>query len=547
MNVPALPRNSDLRQERDRYVAFAFAAGEAFLELDARLHIDFVVGAPQSLLGKAGPALTGTSFLDRVAPADRALARNLVEAARRQGRAGPVPIGLLGRDGSATPVCVGATCLPADPERVYLALRRQPGGAAAFGKDLARDQATGLLAADSFAAVGGELLAEAPAAGDAYGLTLVGLEGLEAAGARLPADARAALLDDIAAQLRANSLDGAAAARLQPDRYGLYHRADLDIAGLKAAVEERLRAAQLPKDQVHVDATSINLAAEGLEADDQAKVLVYVVNKFAEGRGSFTFADLGGAWQDMVEDTRQRIDHLRDALYGKTFDVVFQPVVTLSGRRLHHYEALIRLTDYGAGAGELIRFAEESGLITELDFAMCRRVVERIVAARRGGQQVKIAVNLSGRSLENELFIGELAKLLSDAAPIHQELLFEVTESWGIRNLAGANQVLTMLRKRGHEICLDDFGAGASGFQYLKLLDVNFVKIDGSFVRDAHRTAQGRSFLAAVTSLCRELGIRTIAEMVEDEDAAAFLLENGVDFGQGYLFGRPSSGLRAVG
>ena len=546
MALPVAQQGPDLRYERDRYVAFAFAAGEAFLELDARLRIDFVVGALQSLLGQAGSALIGTSFLDRVASADRALARNLVEAARRQGRAGPVPIGLLGRDGRVTPVCVGATCLPADRERVYLALRRQPGGAAAFGKDLARDQATGLLAADAFAAVGSELLAAAPAAADAYGLTLVGLDGLEAASAKLPENARAELIDDIAAQLRASSLDGAAAARLRPDRYGFYHRADLDVAGLKAAVEERLHAAQLTKEQVQVSSTSVNLAAEGLNEGDQAKVLLYVVKKFAEGRGDFTFADLSGAWQDMVEDTRQRIDQLRDALYGKTFDVVFQPVVTLSGRRLHHYEALIRLTEYGSGAGELVKFAEESGLITELDFAMCRRVVERIVAARHSGHQVKIAVNLSGRSLENEMFIGELAKLLDGAAPIHQELLFEVTESWGIRNLAGANQVLNMLRKRGHEVCLDDFGAGASGFQYLKLLDVNFVKIDGSFVRDAHRTAQGRSFLAAVTSLCRELGIRTIAEMVEDEDAAAFLLENGVDFGQGYLFGKPSSGLRAI-
>jgi EAL domain-containing protein (putative c-di-GMP-specific phosphodiesterase class I) len=110
--------------------------------------------------------------------------------------------------------------------------------------------------------------------------------------------------------------------------------------------------------------------------------------------------------------------------------------------------------------------------------------------------------------------------------------------------LDAVSNVVRGLRKAGHKVCLDDFGAGASAFQYLRALEVDVVKIDGIYVRDALKTGKGQSFLKAMAGLCNDLGIATVAEMVENTNALAFLRACGVAYGQGYLFGRPSENIR---
>ena len=121
-----------------------------------------------------------------------------------------------------------------------------------------------------------------------------------------------------------------------------------------------------------------------------------------------------------------------------------------------------------------------------------------------------------------------------------QLLLFEITQSAQIADLAAANAFIQDLRFRGYRVSLDDFGTGGAAFEQLRALDVDFVKIDGSFVQTALRDAKGRAFITAMASLCRELDIATIAEQVEDLQCVAFLRGCGIEYGQGYLFDHPS-------
>jgi EAL domain-containing protein (putative c-di-GMP-specific phosphodiesterase class I) len=118
--------------------------------------------------------------------------------------------------------------------------------------------------------------------------------------------------------------------------------------------------------------------------------------------------------------------------------------------------------------------------------------------------------------------------------------MFEITESARIADLRSVRNVVHGLRQAGHKVCLDDFGAGASAFHYLRALDVDVVKIDGVYVRDALKSNKGAAFLKAMAALCNDLGTEVVAEMVEDNASVAFLRQCGVDYGQGYLFGRPS-------
>jgi EAL domain-containing protein (putative c-di-GMP-specific phosphodiesterase class I) len=136
--------------------------------------------------------------------------------------------------------------------------------------------------------------------------------------------------------------------------------------------------------------------------------------------------------------------------------------------------------------------------------------------------------------------VKDLMALLDEFSDAREHILFEVTESAKLHDLEEANRIIQTLRQAGHIVCLDDFGAGAAAFQYLSALDVDVVKIDGAYVIDAIKNRRHRALLKAMASMCRELDIKTVAEMIEDEEAAELVRECGIDYGQGYLFGRPS-------
>ena len=149
-----------------------------------------------------------------------------------------------------------------------------------------------------------------------------------------------------------------------------------------------------------------------------------------------------------------------------------------------------------------------------------------------------MAINVSGHSIGNADFIGEMHALLSGATNIAGKVMFEITESAEIKDLEGVNRTIQGFREKGFKMALDDFGAGAASFDYLNMLDVDTVKFDGPVVKRAYSTDKGRAFLASMATLCDSMGIETIAEMVEDEPLARFLAGCGVHLGQGYFFGK---------
>ena len=131
---------------------------------------------------------------------------------------------------------------------------------------------------------------------------------------------------------------------------------------------------------------------------------------------------------------------------------------------------------------------------------------------------------------------------MTAASPtIRSRLLVEVTETAAIGDLDAATRRLTALRNKGIHICLDDFGVGAASLDYLHRLPADTVKIDGRFVRDITTDERSRSLVSHVVKLCRELKITTVVEMIETEEQAAISRGLGVNYGQGWLFGRPTA------
>jgi EAL domain-containing protein (putative c-di-GMP-specific phosphodiesterase class I) len=224
------------------------------------------------------------------------------------------------------------------------------------------------------------------------------------------------------------------------------------------------------------------------------------------------------------------------------FDAVLQPVVDACTGRIHHYEALARFPGAGVAlsAHEHISLAERTGLITVFDLAMVRKMIAWLESRGRRHGDLRVAVNVSGRSLGSPPCLADLEALLGENPWLRGRLMFEITESAHIGNLVAANSFLQRLRRRGFMVCLDDFGAGAADFEYLGCLEVDIVKLDGAWLGGA-RAPRGEAYFRALTGLCRELGIATVAEMVEDEAGLALARNCGATYVQGFLFGMPSA------
>lgn len=250
-----------------------------------------------------------------------------------------------------------------------------------------------------------------------------------------------------------------------------------------------------------------------------------------------------------LAEAAQRISLVKQTLETGQFDVAYQAIVSLASRKAHHFEALIRLHNSPVQMNpfEFVCFAEDVGLISDFDLAICQKVIERIKSAMSRGPVVPVAVNISGRSIDSEPFVDRLCALLSAHPEVHGSLMFEITETARISDLERANRAIRRLRADGYHVCLDDFGAGQSAFEYLRELEVDFVKIDGKYVVDATTSPKTRAFLVAMSGLCRDLGIATIAEFIEDEDTVNFLRECGVAYGQGYFFHKPDTAANLSG
>ena len=245
----------------------------------------------------------------------------------------------------------------------------------------------------------------------------------------------------------------------------------------------------------------------------------------------------------MMQDTVETVKFIKDTTERCDFDLVFMPICDLRLGRVHHFEALSRFRDQTRAKTtfQIITLAEQLGLIVDFDFAVVRQVMEILGHMSRRGPLPPVAVNLSSLSLAEPQFVERLIGILETRQDMNRRVMFELTESAEAEDLESLNKVIQEIRSRGFQFCLDDFGAGAASFDYLNALDIDVVKFDGPVVRRACASDKGRDMLSSMAKMCSGNGVHTVAEMVEDEEAANKLFYCGIDYGQGWHFGKPNT------
>jgi EAL domain-containing protein (putative c-di-GMP-specific phosphodiesterase class I) len=246
----------------------------------------------------------------------------------------------------------------------------------------------------------------------------------------------------------------------------------------------------------------------------------------------------------MSPSTRLRVDRasdiladrFRDAVMNGRLKVARQPVVDARTGALSHYEMLARFNGEDSPT-TLICAAEKSGQISHLDYIMVHAAAARL--ACEPDPAFRLAVNISGESIQRPDVVHELRAVISGHEFVRSRLIVEVTESSEISDLDAAARSVSSLRASGVSVSLDDFGSGAASFSYLRALEVDSLKFDGAFLRNAGPGERGVALMRNIARMCAELGISSIGERVETEADRQLLLAAGVGFGQGYLFGRP--------
>lgn len=521
------PTPEAARSARERFLAFAFAAADLLVEVAEDGTILYATGSFSTRFGALPEAFHGRPFASLVTVEDRTPLALLLSSVALRGRLAPVQIRLA--DAARTPMSLSGLALPGASPRICLTLSPLP---APMPSDPSLTPAGALVAAIGTQRQG--------AAGGVIGL--VEVEGWKGVREALDPEARRAVQARIREAMTEIAGPDALTRELGEGRYGIVAARAFDAAALGGEIEAQLRRTRgIPATRVGSSAIALD-AGDDLTDAQAVRALRYALQRFSED-GMAGLAGLGFAegLEGFVVHTSGRARAMRAAIRDGRLRLAFQPVARLATRSVQHYEALLRPVATPGNpvntTQEFVMFAEAVGLSEELDLAVLARAAE----VARGVTERSVAVNVSGLSMQSPAFRERALALLGSAKKAGARMLIELTETAEIDNAAEAARSVQLLREAGHPVCIDDFGAGAAAFRYLREFRVDYVKIEGSYVRNALASTQDHGFIASMVALANFVGAKTIAEMVETEQQAALMRDLGVEFGQGWLYGRPGA------
>jgi len=263
------------------------------------------------------------------------------------------------------------------------------------------------------------------------------------------------------------------------------------------------------------------------------------------GRNQIQIAHLGDPRIQERHGQMQWVSRLTKALDEERFALYFQSITPCAGsaHSEKHIEILLRMIDEDGSViapGAFLPAAEKFNLIAGIDrwvvSTAMRWLAEEITS---GCRPVMISINLSGQTISDPGMLKYIMDQLEETGASPERICFEITETAAIANITAATSFMLTLRDSGFRFSLDDFGSGLSSFTYLKKLPVDFLKIDGVFVRDILSDPVDHAMVKSINELGQLLGKETIAEFVETPEIAEELRRIGVNYAQGYAYGQP--------
>jgi len=408
------------------------------------------------------------------------------------------------------------------------------------------DPLTGELNRTHLVAALAEAIEETTRFRSACAFMLIGIDHLARVNDAFGFDVADAVIAEVARRIRSRLRGGDVLGRFSGNKFGLILKnctvddtnvaAERFLAGIRdevvptksgpVSITASIGAVSLPRYARNAD-EAINRAQETLDSAKRRRA------------GSFAL------WRPNVErDAQRRVnirvtDEIVTALNDRRIVAAFEPVVEARSRNAAFYECLVRM-EQGDGqvllAPDVVPVAERLGLIRMVDHRILEIVVHELVAS----PDVHLSLNISPETTMDPDWSASIESLMRTHPGAAERLIVEITETVAIQDIDDIRGFVTRLKNFGSKIAIDDFGAGYTSFRNLRKLGVDIVKIDGAFVQNIARSADDRAFVQTLIDLARRLGIKTVAEWVQDEEAAVMLREWGCDYIQGRLIGLAS-------
>ncbi len=359
-------------------------------------------------------------------------------------------------------------------------------------------------------------------------------------------DVADAVISEVAKRVRSRLRGGDVLGRFSGNKFGLILK-NCTVEDMNVAAERFLAGIRDEVVPTNSGPVSVTASIGAVSMPRYARNTSEAINRahealdMAKRRRSGSFS----VWRPNVErDAQRRVnirvtDEIVIALNERRIVTAFEPVVEAHSRNPAFYECLVRMEQEDGQAllaPDIVPVAEKLGLIRLVD----HRVLELVVAELAGSPNVQLSLNISPDTTMDPNWWASIESLMRAHPGVAERLIVEITETVAIRDVDDLRGFVTRLKNFGSRIAIDDFGAGYTSFRNLRKLGVDIVKIDGAFVQNIARSADDRAFVQTLIDLARRLQIKTVAEWVQDEEAATMLRDWGCDYIQGRLIGLAS-------
>jgi diguanylate cyclase (GGDEF)-like protein len=376
---------------------------------------------------------------------------------------------------------------------------------------------------------------------------LIGIDHLARINDAFGFDVADAVISEVATRIRSRLRGGDVLGRFSGNKFGLILK-NCTVDDMNVAAERFLAGIRDEVVPTQSGPVSVTASIGAVSVPRYARSANEAINRahetldMAKRRRAGSFS----VWRPNVErDAQRRVnirvtDEIVTALNERRIVTAFEPVVEAGSRDTAFYECLIRMEqDDGQVllAPDIVPVAEKLGLIRLVD----HRVLELVVAELAVSPNVQLSLNISPETTMDPDWWSSIESLMRAHPGVAERLIVEITETVAIQDIDDLRGFVTRLKNFGSRIAIDDFGAGYTSFRNLRKLGVDIVKIDGAFVQNVARSADDRAFVQTLIDLARRLQIKTVAEWVQDEEAAIMLRDWGCDYIQGRLIGLASS------
>src|SRR3954452_21964500 len=408
------------------------------------------------------------------------------------------------------------------------------------------DPLTGELNRTHLVASLAEAIEEAARFRSSCAFMLIGIDHLARVNDAFGFDVAYAVIAEVGKRIRARLRGGDVLGRFSGNKFGLilrnYTVDDTNVAAERFLAGVRDEVVPTVSGPVSVTASigAISIPRYARNADEAVTRAQETLDAAKNRRaGSFSL------WRPNVErDAQRRVnirvtDEIVTGLNERRIVTAFEPVVEARSRQPAFYECLVRMEQEDGQAllaPDIVPVAERLGLIRLVD----HRVLELVVAELAASPDVQLSLNISPDTTMDPDWSATIESLMRAHPGVAKRLIVEITETVAIQDLDDIRGFVTRLKNFGSPIAIDDFGAGYTSFRNLRKLGVDIVKIDGAFVQNITRSADDRAFVQTLIDLARRLDIKTVAEWVQDEEAANMLRDWGCDYIQGRLIGLAS-------